>query len=252
MGSREVRLITLPVSLYNEYARWGLTHAGVPFTEERQPLVWHIVASRRAGGDGTTPVLVAEDEIVTDSARIVEWADRHAEPGRALFPDGGPGDEARKLVGHFNEDMGPECRKLIWTHLVHDRELVRRYWSAGLSRGQRRALRILLPIGALGTRRRLGIEPDTAETAPRRIRAVFEEVSERLSDGRRHLLGDRLTAADISFACMASPVILPQRGFTVPHPALEDYPEPLRSSLRELRDHPAGKYGLGLFAERAH
>jgi hypothetical protein len=49
---------------------------------------------------------------------------------------------------------------------------------------------------------------------------------------------------------MASPVILPQRGFTVPHPALEDYPEPLRSSLRELREHPAGEYGLRLFAER--
>jgi glutathione S-transferase len=43
--------------------------------------VIHFVASRRAGGKGTTPVLVADGQVLAESADIVRWTD----PG--LYPD---------------------------------------------------------------------------------------------------------------------------------------------------------------------
>jgi glutathione S-transferase len=41
-------------------------------------------------------------------------------------------------------------------------------------------------------------------------RAVFDEVSERLGDGRRYLIGDRFGIAHIACASFASPLLLPE------------------------------------------
>ena len=38
------------------------------------------------------------------------------------------------------------------------------------------------------------------------LREVFQQVDERLADGRQFLVGDRFTAADLTFAALASPV----------------------------------------------
>ena len=101
----EPRLITLSISPYNELGRWSLEHAGIAYHEEPQGLAIHTIASRRAGGKGTTPVLVAGDEVVPESAEIAEWADRHALVERRLFPEGEVGEEVRALVRRFG---GPE------------------------------------------------------------------------------------------------------------------------------------------------
>src|SRR5919109_4034999 len=88
VATAEPRLITLSISPYNELARWSLAHAGIAYREEPKALAIHTFASRRAGGKGTTPVLVAGDEVVPESAEIAEWADRRASPERRLFPEG--------------------------------------------------------------------------------------------------------------------------------------------------------------------
>ena len=77
--------------------------------------------------------------------------------------------------------------------------------------------------------------------------AEFDAVAERLADGREHLTGDRFTAADLTFACLAAAVIVPpEYGVTLPQP--EQLPEPVRGDVERFRAHPAGVYALGLFA----
>jgi glutathione S-transferase len=246
--SDEPRLITLSISPFNELARWSLERAAIPYREEPQALVWHVVASRRAGGAGTTPLLVANGEVVSESAQIAEWADRHSRSDAALYP-AGSADEARDLVTRFVEDLGPETRRVIWCHLVNDHALADRYWRQGVSGRQRRLQPWLLRLGKPGVRRALGLKKEQTEAAPGRVRAIFDEVAERLSDGRRYLLGDRFTVADIAFASMASPAVLPEEGYPVEAPHPEDFPEPVAATLRELRSHPAGQYALRLYRE---
>ena len=79
-------LITLPVSLYNEFGRWSLDSAGVGYEEKRQALMLHVMASRLKGGEGTTPMLLTGEQKLTDSTAIAEYADAAAAAGTHIYP----------------------------------------------------------------------------------------------------------------------------------------------------------------------
>jgi len=246
--AEEPRLITLALSPYNDFARWALDRSRIPYREDRKALVQQVFASRRAGGKGTTPVLVTEDEVIGESAEIAEWADRHSDSPGALFPEGDESEEVRRLVRHFGEDLGTLTRPLFWASLVKDLELADRLWSQGLSpraaRMQPWLLRTMKPVVA----RAIGVKRDSAETLPARIRAIFDEVAARL-DQRRHLVDDRITAADLSFAAMAAPALMPPEGHPTRYPELDELTEPVADAMRELRAHPAGEYALRMYRD---
>ena len=246
----EPRLITLVLSPYNELARWSLERAGVAYREEQKALVQQVFASRRAGGKGTTPVLVADGEVIGESAEIAEWADRHRAPGRPpLYPQGEAEAEARQLVARFGAELGVPARRVIWGHLIDDLDLACRSWGQGLGERQRRVQPWLLRASKPMVRRAIGLRPAQVAGAPGEVRAIFEEVAERLSDGRAHLLGGDFTVADISFAAMASPAVCPSEGYPARMPQPEDFPEPYAATIRDLRAHPAGEYALRLYRE---
>lgn len=210
-----------------------------------------VFASRRAGGKGTTPVLVTDGEVIAESAEIAEWADRHRTTGRPpLYPEGEAGAETRQLVARFGERLGVPARRVIWGHLIDDVDLACRSWGQGLSERQRRIQPWMLRASKPLVRRALGLRPEHVARAPEEVREIFDTVAERLSGGRPHLLGEDLTIADISFAAMASPAVCPSEGYPGRMPQPEDFPEPYAGRIRALRAHPAGEYALKLYREQ--
>ncbi len=244
----EPRLITLALSPYNDFARWALDRSGIRYREERKALVQHAFASRRAGGKGTTPVLITPEEVIGESAEIAEWADRHSASSGALFPDGADGEEVRGLVWRFGEELGTLTRPLFWASLIEDLPLANRLWSQGISERAARIqpwlLRTMKPLVRRGT----GVKRDSVQTLPPRIRAIFDEVAARL-EAQPHLVGPRITVADLSFTAMAAPALMPHEGHPTRYPALEELSEPVANAMRELRAHPAGEYALRMYRE---
>jgi glutathione S-transferase len=105
-----------------------------------------------------------------------------------------------------------------------------------------------LPLMKLLLRRGMRITQDGAARSLERVREVFDTVGQRLAEGRRYLVGERFTAADLTFAALASPVLLP-RGFGAPLPSLAELPASVLPLIEEMRDTDAGGFAQRLYRD---
>jgi glutathione S-transferase len=241
-------LVTIPISHYCEKARWALDRAGVPFRERAHVQAFHRLATRRAGGGLTAPVLVCAAGSLGDSTEILAWADKQAAPGRALYPhDAQRAAEVRALEADFDERLGPHSRRWIYEQLRTRRDLALRYGCAGVPAWERAALRWGYPVLFAIVARVLDVTPAEAAHSEIEVRAVFDAVGERLADGRRYLCGEEFSAADLTFAALAAPMVAPEQ-YGVPLPRPEELPAYTAAVVRELRAHPAGVHALAMFA----
>ncbi len=242
-------LITIPISHYCEKARWALDWAGIKYQERAHLQVLHWIPVNRAGGNKTAPVLVWGDRVFTESADIVEEASAKAPPDRGLFPgDPAAAAEVRALQSDFDADLGPEGRRWMYNALRGHRDIAVAYGCTGVPAWQRRALPFAYPVVVRIINRYLDVTPATAARSEAAVRKTFDAVAERLGDGRPYLCGDRFSAADLSFASLAAPMLMPPE-YGVPLPQPEELPAAMAATVRELRTHPAGAHALKMFRE---
>jgi glutathione S-transferase len=246
------RLVTIPISHYCEKARWALDRAGLEYREERHVQGIHRVASRRAGGKGTVPVLVADDGVYGESEEVLRYADARVEEGERLFPlDSELREEVESVSRRLDAGLGPDGRRLIYAHMLPRKREMLPANNQGVPGWEDRAFRLLWPLGKRLGERELRIGPTTIQDDGRRVREAFDEIADRLADGRQYLCGDRFSAADLTFASLAAAVLVPP-GYGVRLPQPEELPEPIAADLRAFREHPAGAFALRLFRTERH
>jgi glutathione S-transferase len=238
------RLITIPISHYCEKARWALQRAGIDYREERHVQAVHQLAARRAGGGWTVPVLVTPEGVLKDSLDILAYADRHTAPDQRLLTDA----EAELWERDFDASLGPHARLWIYSQVLHDRDIGRAYNLTGVPAWERGAFPIFFPVVAAYNRRFLKITPERAAEAKAAVDRTFDRVGEELADGRRYLCGERFSAADLTFACLAAAVLVPPE-YGVPLPQPDELPTATAEAVRAWRAHPAGEFALRLFRE---
>ena len=242
-----LRLVTIPISHYCEKARWALDRAGIDYREERHIQGVHQIAARRAGGGKTVPVLVTGDEVLAESADILAWVDERTPPEERLFPaDPGARAEIEGLCARFDELLGPHGRRLIYVLMLPERELLLSFNNAGVPRREDRAIRIGWPVVKMFAKRELGIEPGIEREDEAIVWREFDFVAELLGDGRPYLCGDRFSAADLTFAALAAPAVVPPE-YTVELPQPHALPPVARAFVERAREHPAGKHALEMF-----
>jgi len=243
------RLVTIPISHFCEKARWALDRAGVDYVEQPHLQLVHVLAARRAGGGRTVPVFVTDaGQVLGESAAILRWADQHVSSDRRLYPEGELGSEAAAVEAWLDRGLGPDGR--LWMYhetLPVVREL--EPWAlAGVPGWERLMFRAGGPAISFALRRYLHIDAQSASAALERVQAVFDEIAGRFSDGRPFLLGDRFTAADLTFASLAAPVLLPS-GYGSPLPPPEAMPPAAAEVVGRVRAHPAGAFAGRMYAE---
>jgi glutathione S-transferase len=237
-------LITIPISHYCEKARWALDRAGIGYLERAHLQVIHRLYVRRAGGGTTAPVLVCSDRVYPDSSEILEFADGRMGEERRLYPE--DADEVRALQGDYDSRLGPQGRRWMYHELRGRRDIAIGYAGTGVPAWERRALPLAYPLVARAIDRFLDITPATAAGAETEVREIFDQVAERLGDGRPYLCGERFTAADLTFAALAASVLMPPE-YGVPLPQPDELPSAMGGVVRELRAHPAGAHAMAMF-----
>jgi glutathione S-transferase len=245
-----LRLVTIPISHYCEKARWALQRAGLDYREEPHVQGIHRVYARRAGGSSTVPVLVTTDGALGESERILEWVDGRLAPEQRLF--GAETAERERILAlsrRLDERLGPTGRRLIYVRMFDQPELMLRFNNQGVPRWEDRFIRVGLPFAKRFIARALEITPGVEREDESTVWSEFDWVAEMLSDGRPYLLGERFTAADLTFAALAAPIVLPSV-YGVALPPLESLDAPTAALVTRGREHPAGAFALRLTDER--
>jgi glutathione S-transferase len=243
-----LRLVTIPISHYCEKARWALERAGLDYREERHVQGIHQLAARRAGGGLTVPVLVTPTGSIGESEQILEWVDERLAPEQRLFAsDPSERSEQDTLCRRLDDSFGPAGRRLMYVHMLANRELLLRFNNQGVPRWEDLALRAGFPLAVRKVSRVLDIRPGVEVQDEAVVWRELDHVADLLADGRPYLCGERFGAADLTFAALAAAVIVsPDYGVALPQPEL--LPASTAALVRRAREHPAGRYALQLIA----
>ena len=248
-GDPERILVTIPISHFCEKARWALDRAGVQYTEQRHIQILHALAARRAGGGTTAPVLRTADGVYDQSSAIMRYADERLPPQRRLYPaDPGECAAVEALEARFDAGLGPEGRRWLYHEVFKDAKRYAPWNLTGVPGWERRLFPFVLTPAKLFIKRYLDVNDASVARAIVRVDEEFGFVGELLADGRRHLAADRFTAADLTFAALAAPCVVPPvYGTPLPQPG--DMHPAMAALVERWRAHPAGRYALRMFAE---
>lgn len=250
-----LRLHSNSVSHYTEKVRWCLDRLGVPYEEVMNVGVLGVLVTGR-----TVPMLEVPPGLtrVGDSPRILRylWGEF---AGRMPFEATGflePTPATLEFERDFDRRLGNDVRVWVYARLFERRDLILRGWGLDepqIPAWQRGLLRFLAPVLRFAVRRMLAVTPARAAQALARTRETFDRVDALLADGRRYLMGESLTFADITFASLAALAVLPAeyagRSLHGQRLALEDLDPDWRSIVESFRARPAGQFVLRLYRE---
>lgn len=256
------KLITITISHYVEKVRWGLDLSPhrLTYIEDNHVAPFHVGAVVAYTKDPTktmTPTLVYPDgRALQDSSEILLHLSRTfpKEMGH-LYP---PGMEKEILAmeASLSSGLGVEVRLLAYEYLINQLPpsvmAEKIAYEAPLI--ERLLAKAVLPMVQEAICRMYNVNEATAAAGKEVVRKAFAQVSELLGKdgGRRYILGTpRMTAVDITFAALASPLLdVPEKMAMVPKEltVLPDY-----AALRdELRATPAGQFVLRMYKEERY
>ncbi len=179
------------------------------------------------------------------------WADGAPEAPVGVPASGRPTPrrtQARALEDELDEGLGPDGRLWMYHETLPVVRQLRPWAEAGLPRWEQLAFRASGPLVNVAISLYLRIDDASAAAALHSVDRVFDDVADRLADVRRFLLGDRFTAADLTFAALSAPMLLPA-GYGSPLPPLQAMPAAAAQHIRRLRAHPAGEFADRLYRE---
>lgn len=240
-------LITIAISHYCEKVRWALDYLDIDYIEENHAPPFHREYTARYGGT-SVPVLVINNQALVDSQDILHYLNTIA-PHKQLYPqDAELRQEVEAIEKLCNDKLAVATRCWGYYYAMQNSKLVEKAWGKGVSATEKKQNSSTFPQTLELFKQNYNITSEGKQAALKTINEVFASLNQQLSSGQKYLVGDRLSAADITFAALASPVIRPEH-----HPIydsnLQKLPVEMVEAIQELRQTPAGKLVLRLYRE---
>lgn len=262
-----VRLITINFSHYCEKVRFAFDllendsdkENKFYYTEDAHPPAFSFFETIPASNDqaSSAPMVVYKDPskneniFLHDSSKIMEnFCSFLYEAGTEAKKQ-----EIKDLENYFDENLGPTLRVALYFTLLQPK-----YFSDTIEMGSRNTsvVEAFLFSKMLGKglsdamKKSMKIDSKNAEISWKAVRSVFQKVSERLiANGWEKepcylIPGCSFTAADLTFASLASPLISPPELRSV-YPSPDEFPYEIKQVRDELIDSPAGQFVLHLY-----
>ena len=242
-------LITFPPSLDSELARFLLEHYRIDYEEQPQAFIFCFFVTLWHGGTVIFPLLYNKSLKLVGPQAIADYFDQRCAPELRLGPQAA--DEKQQVTSDwtlFNQTLAFATAVFAYYHLLPHRQLMILPLSRGTPTFEQKSVQRAYPLFAGALRILLRLTAQRAQESLDQIRTVFSQVDTRLADGRKFLVGNRLTLSDIAFAVAAAPVVLPPT-YGGPIPSLDEMPPEIQAAVKEMRSHAAGQYALRIYKE---
>eukprot|EP00040_Diaphanoeca_grandis_P039531 m.259329 g.259329 ORF g.259329 m.259329 type:complete len:281 (-) comp37901_c0_seq1:124-966(-) len=194
----------------------------------------------------SVPIVIDGGAVVKDSKPVLD----------ALYNEGHswlyPSPAVREVELGFGDAFGKSVARVVYHHLFSTDEgcvLLKRVWKVNVSSTERFLCDPLFPACRWAMMAGLEI-PQGLPGFVATVDEVFARVSALLADGRKYICNTpQMTAADITFAALAYPLILPEEKAAVFVSWDDELPQGFRKEVRRLRATPAGQFVLRLYTE---
>jgi glutathione S-transferase len=249
------KVISFSPSADCELGRWVLLYQGIDYVEKRHAPPFFFLINKLYGGKSF--ILFIDKGLKLNTVRaIIDHFDSLAEPERKLIPD-----EFSQAIEtcwpSFNAELGEAVVTWAYTNLLPHKEIMVRPLSLGSPWIECFFVKHFYNLPKKLMWKSLKLNKAAADEALLVIQKKFLEVDQMLSDGRKFLMGDRMTLADLAFAVSGAPLVLPAGygGYQYeqgPIPMFEEFPKELQEIISDMRHTAAGKFILRLYAEERY
>ena len=226
-----IQLYQFPISHYCEKVRFALDYKGLDYRTINLLPGRHRLTTTKIGQGSSVPVISHEGNGVQGSAKIITYLDENF-PDKPLTPmDPSRRGEAIAWEKWLDGEVGPDVRLLSYHALMQHPEVLKGFFSDGVSWWSRQLLRFGYKKIVTKMRDHMGIDDAGAEAATARVRAAVERLHGEYEQ-RSFLVGGVFTRADLAAAALLTPLFRPEN-FLLTWP---DTPiEPLDSLVEEMQ-----------------
>lgn len=240
--------VSTNVGGHDEIARWALDLNDILYIDEPHAPGFHLSAVRKLTGDTMRngPVLIKADCLIYTTESIIQYLDESAPARNKLLPvDLVKRKEVLDLYNVFTQEFEHMVFRYVCGQMLPNAHLVKEVFIRRVPWIEK----IYYDFRYSYIRQKLDTEMSlgtSTETLLPGIRNIFQMVTALLKDGRKYLTGDSLTIADIAFASISAPLILPQE-FGGVMPTIDQVPDTLRQNIFEFRATAAGQYTMSMY-----
>jgi cytochrome P450/glutathione S-transferase len=235
----------------SEIARWVLDRNHILYANETHaPWTIHSLAEKLTGRKSKQnyPVLKMTDTFIYGTESIVMFWEKRCLPQDRLLPAVDEQlDKVLDLYYQFTDDcFAGMVDKYFYNMLLTSKKLAGTILEQAVPESEKG----FFSFRFAGIKKKLvrdyELQENSIEQCIAEIRKIFEKVSRLLSGGRKYLTGDSFTLADLAFAAIAAPMILPEEYGGV-LPRINEVPDSYRAHIAELRATPAGQFVFMLY-----
>lgn len=211
MTSSNPVLYIFAISHYCEKARWALDYLGIDYELRYLAPGEHVQIAKKLGAPRTSlPFLRVNGQAIQGSAAIIDWADNATSRTEKRLTPAADREECLQIEKRLDDIVGVHVRRFYYSEaLVEYPKTVRPIFTRDLSPVKK----LLISIVWRNIRKMMIARMDLGTEQGQASRDITEGeldwLDELLSDGRKYLVGDKLSRADIAAASLLAPLAQP-------------------------------------------
>jgi glutathione S-transferase len=218
----------------------------ISHTEERHSLLICGIANQYYKGE--IPFYVLNGEAVGSAKNILNSLDDGCPADKKLVPPEHE-QEVRAAFDEYNGVMGVSMAQWVYYYVLQLKELANKMMTEGTEFWEVALNYAAFPLVAGIMKKGLkDLDANVAQKALETNKRILDAADAKLADGRPFLIGDRITAADLSFCAATAPLMLDsQYGGALP--TIDEVQPEMQAEVREFRQRESARFVQRLYSE---